>query len=230
LLPSGSRNVSFLVNRSTEQASWKRLLRGTGPNVPEARNLLHSLMDRLNTGQPFAGQLDIIINEAKDLEPWRDVIIRTPAAIEFCDNWAIRRNSTNQIYLLKKSQMNGTHAELFTYCLYHNQLDQLKKQNLLRPFTSVSYQSVIGTDSEPHIALIFKPEKPPVEFKIECRNGVFIILVELASLAELPAVQQLLCGSAGFAKGEAFLSKEYSSKDIEGGVCAIAKVLARSLP
>ena len=146
-LPSGSRNVSFLVNRSTEQASWKRLLRGTGPSVPDARKLLHSLMDRFNTGQPLASQLDTIINEAKDLEPWRDAIIRTPAAIDFCDNRAIRRNSTNEIYLLKKSQMNGAHAELFTYCLYHNSLNQLHKQGLLPPFTSVSYHSVSGTRS-----------------------------------------------------------------------------------
>ena len=34
LLPSG-RNRSFLVNASTETASWKRLLRGSGLHVPE---------------------------------------------------------------------------------------------------------------------------------------------------------------------------------------------------
>ena len=46
-LPSGRRNISFLSNPPTEQASWKRLLRGTGPKVPEARSLFQKLLDRI---------------------------------------------------------------------------------------------------------------------------------------------------------------------------------------
>ena len=34
LLPSGTQNISFLVNSSTDPASWKRLLKGTGPKAP----------------------------------------------------------------------------------------------------------------------------------------------------------------------------------------------------
>jgi hypothetical protein len=84
LLPSGRQNISFLVNASTEQASWKRLLRGTGPKVPEARKLLHQLWDRLTPGKPMKEQLDQIIADAATLEKWREAFVRTPEAIDYC--------------------------------------------------------------------------------------------------------------------------------------------------
>jgi len=229
LLPSG-RNVSFLVNGATEQASWKRLLRGTGPSVPEARKLLHSLIDRLDVNQPLAEQLDAIIKEAKNLEPWREAIVRSPEAIKFCDNRSVRWNKADEIYLLKKSQMNGSHAELFTFCFYHQSVVSLEQQGHLRPFASISYQATIGTDSEPHILLILRPEKRRVDFKIEFRNGLFVILVDLASLAELPALDQLLCGPTGFSKGEACLSKESAPENLVNELLDIAKILAVNMP
>ena len=121
LLPRG-QNISFLVNSSTGQASWKRLLRGTGHKAPEARKLLQQLLDRLIAGDSLSAQLDEIIDGTKGLEPWRHAFIDTPKAFKYCEKREIRWNSVNKVYLLKKRQMNGAHAELFTYCLFHNKL------------------------------------------------------------------------------------------------------------
>ena len=64
-LPSGGRNHSFLVNSLTDQASWKRLLRGAGEDVTKARKLLHQLWDCLTDCDSLDDQLDIIIDSAK---------------------------------------------------------------------------------------------------------------------------------------------------------------------
>jgi len=126
--------------------------------------------------------------------------------------------------------MNGAHAELFTFCFYHQSLVSLEPQGHLRPFASISYQAAIGTDSEPHILLILRPEKRRVDFKIEFRNGLFVIVVDLASLAELPALDQLLCGPVGFSKGETSLSKECTPENLLNELLSIAKLLAVNLP
>ena len=102
LLPSGRQNISFLVNSSTEQASWKRLLRGTGPKVPDARKLLHQLWDRLTPGKPVKEQLDQIIADATTLEKWREAFVRTPEAIDYCGYRAIRWNAPDEVYLSRK--------------------------------------------------------------------------------------------------------------------------------
>jgi hypothetical protein len=128
LLPSGTQNISFLVNSSTEPASWKRLLRGIGPKVPEARKQLHQLWDRLNENKPVKEQLDDLISESTIEDAWRRALVQTPAAFEYCGNRAIRWNAPDEIYLLKKSQMNGAHAELFTFCFYKKVLRPLSKQ------------------------------------------------------------------------------------------------------
>ena len=117
LLPSGS-NRSFLVNASTDSASWKRLLRGTGQYIPEKRSLLQQLWDRLTTNRSFGVQLDEIIAAASGLESWIEAFVRTPEALDYCERQSIRWISETQIYLLSKSQMNGSHAELYSYCLY----------------------------------------------------------------------------------------------------------------
>ena len=81
-LPSGrGGNVSFLTNSSTEQASWKRLLRGGDGREKEARGLLQQLLDRIVGNDSLRTQLDQIIAEAKrakELESWRREFVRTP--------------------------------------------------------------------------------------------------------------------------------------------------------
>jgi len=64
--PTGRLNYSFLVNSSTDPASWKRLLRGgTEANESESRNFLRQLWDRLDEDSSLDEQLNAIIDSAR---------------------------------------------------------------------------------------------------------------------------------------------------------------------
>ena len=87
-------------------------------------------------------------------------MVRTPAAIDYCGVPGYSSESPEEVYLLKKSQMNGARAELFTFCLYERVLRPLSKQGQFVPLILREnyYQSVNGTDLEPHILLAFAQE------------------------------------------------------------------------
>jgi hypothetical protein len=227
LLPSGRQNYSFLVNSSTEQASWKRLLRGTGPKVPEARKLLHQLWDRLTLGMPTGEQLDQIIASATTLEPWREAFVQTPEAIDYCGNQSIRWNASDEVYLLKKSQMNGAHAELFSFCLYQKVLRPLSNQSQLAPLILRDYQSVNGTDFQPHILLAFAHEGQGSSIKVEFKRGIFVILVDCTSLQNRPDIVTILRDSLGFVQVEGRLSKAVSPTVIERSLLDLAQAVAK---
>ncbi len=222
LLPSG-RNYSFLVNSSTDPASWKRLLRGT---YPKAREFLRQLLDRLSEEESLEDQLDEIISAATELEPWRRAFVETPKALEYCGERAIRWNSEEEIYLLKKSQMNGQHAELFTFCLFHNSLERLASEGGLAPLELMSYQTVSGTDFEPHILLVYEHEEYHLPFGIRFVNGRFITRIKLTLLDDLPDIRELLSGFPGFQESEDFLFMESSPTEVQNALIKLAQALA----
>jgi len=194
LLPKGS-NYSFLVNSSTDDASWKRLLRG-GEGVP--RDYLHKLWDRLNTGDPFNEQLVAIINNTSDCDGWIKAFIDTPEAIEYCGNRAIRWVSEDEIYLLKKSQMNGTHAELYTYCLY-SKLKTKFGDAYFKPLFLSWYRSVNTTDVEPSILFDYEVNEGYVELRIkyDSYEGQFKVSIDTDYLEPYPEVREII-NSNGF--------------------------------
>ena len=226
-LPSGP-NSSFLVNSSTDQASWKRLLRGTGPKVPEAREHLRKLFDHISLEGSLENQLDAIIAGANNLEPWRSALVGTPKALEYCDQRAIRWNSGQEVYLLKTSRIYGAHAELFTFCLFHNTLEPLARTGSFVPLELGAYQSVNGADSDPHILFIYKHGGRRVPFRIWFKNGSFLISVELGALIDLPDTKVLLCDSAEFVEVEGFLLRESAVVEIQDSLSELAEVLAAS--
>ena len=214
-LPSGrGGNVSFLTNSSTEQASWKRLLRGG--DEKNARGLLQQLLDRIVSNGQLRTQLDQIIAEAErteELESWRREFIRTPKAFEYCEGRAIRRVG-NIVYLLKKTQMNGAHAELFTYCLFHNVLLPIASDVGFHPLElSKQYCSVNVTDIEPGIQFTWSRGNHSLTFDVEWNGQLFIIFIRSNSLEELPDVNDALRDIAGFTEEETNLLRETSSTD-----------------
>ena len=226
LLSSGRQNKSFLVNSSTDPASWKRLLRGTGSKASEARELLHQLWDSLEADTDIGAQLDAIIQGATNLEPWRQAFVNTPNAIDYCERRVIRWNSGENVYLLRKSQMNGTHAELFTFCLYHNQLTSIKTDGGLEPLKLQPYESTIGTDVEPGIRFKWSYDEHSVYFDLKRLRGHYVIFVNHDSLAQLSGVDHVLRDVAGFQESEDVLERVISPDDIETALRELAKALA----
>lgn len=199
LLPKG-RNYSFLVNSQTDQASWKRLLRGTGPSVPDSRKKLRELWKCLNGTNNIAEQLDVIISGADDLDPWRDAFVRTPAAISYCCQRLIRWNSQDEIYLLQTTQMNGTHAELYTYCLYKNKLVTLSTNGHLEPLKLLPYYEAINTELDPGISLKFFYDNNWLRFEIEFQNGQFITYISSDHVTPYPLIETALVEQLEFTK------------------------------
>ena len=219
---SSGRNKSFLVNSSTEQTSWKRLLRGSEPKI---RKIVHELWNRLTEDDALSEQLDTIIGSATGLELWRQSFVNTPKAIEYCKSRVFRFNSKDEVYLLKKTQMNGAHVELFTFCLYHNSLKKLASDIGLRTSIYVSYEEVNITDIKPYILIIYKYGKYLFNFKIEYVSGGYIIYITLGQLDGIPDIKSLLCDSSGFLEMDSLLLKESSSANIKSDLTNLATKL-----
>ena len=228
LLPQG-RNYSFLVNAKDDEASWKRPLRGS-ENVPAARKVLHRLWDKLNPDQPFAPQLDdIITTEAPNATPWRTALAQTPSAIAYCQNQSLRIDSDSNIYLLVRKQMNGAHAELFTYCLYQNTLMGLNKVGRLQPLRLAEYITPAGTDVEPGIRLEFSHKTHTAYFDIEFEDGQYKLFVSQFYLEKWPGLLSWL-KSFGFSETEGIATRFSSSLDIETLILDLAKGLMAAFP
>ncbi len=207
LMPSG-RNFSFLVNSTTEQASWKRLLRS-----PETYKLLKQLLDRLtlDDSASIEEQLNKIIASSSGLPNWMKLFVKLPKAIEYCGQRAIRRNSPQQIYLLKKSQMNGTHAELFTFCLYQTLTANL---NQSKPLRLSHYHEPNGTEIEPHIIMNLRQQDFSATVRVFFENGLFEIGLETDEIKNYPEILKKL-NSLGFQSDPSRLSITTNPAGIE---------------
>ena len=197
LMPVSS-NRSFGINAATEPDSWKRYLRAGRDDASRRRKCLHSLWDRMDASAPVAPQLQQVIDAATGLEPWRAAIVDYPEVMNFCERQNIRKVSDDQVYLLKRSQMNGAHVELFSYALYQDLRIKATKGELA-PLALPLYQSVSGSSVEPSVALTFGPPNARVNFFIESVDGKFRIGVERSQLTLASQVEEMLKGEMGFA-------------------------------
>lgn len=192
LLRQGHRNFSLLVNSSTEPASWKRLLRGAGLATPGPRTLLKKLWNGIDVDQPIEAQLKMLIADAEGLEPWRRALVDTPAAIRYCEKRALRWADEGTIYLLKKSQLNGAHAELYSFWVYHNDIARWTDNGELGSFQRADYESVVGTEIEPYFSLNIDSGVNSFTVYFECEAGTFYSSIGKESLAGFPQLEEKL--------------------------------------
>lgn len=175
-LLSKGRNYSLLVNSSTDTVSWKRLLRGTGEFTFSRRELLKQLFDQIDPTTDVVMQLRALIDDAAELDPWIEALVQTPQALAYCQSRCLRFDQeTGQIYLLSKTQMNGMHAELFTYALYHklkSDLDSYANLELLY------YSEVSGSESEPCFYISLTKNEISLPISVRFDQGQFVIAYE----------------------------------------------------
>lgn len=153
LIESG-RNYCFLKSEGRE-TSWKRLLRGNPKKLQdeERRDIVLKVLIRLDLDANAANSLREIVETADIDSNWRRLLVENPEAIEYCENRLIRWISEEEVYLLKRSQLNGLHSDLFSYCLYFQQVRSLIEDGILKPLTSCDYWSMTDTLMEPRIFL-----------------------------------------------------------------------------
>lgn len=222
-LLSGS-NYSFLVNSASEQASWKRLLRGgAGVNVQEARALLQKLLEQIDLDAPFEGQLDELIANAEGLEPWRQIMVDTPAVFRYCCEHALRWEG-DHIYLLKKSRMSGMHAELFSYHLY-TQLKMEQLQKKLLPLRQGEYRPVSGSEFEPVLYLALTFQGCSLYFLIYSALGHFRIQVSRKTLKPVPDLEKLLVATLEFDVQKELIKLDVTRERIHITLRAMARAI-----
>ena len=223
LLKSGY-NYSFLVNSASEQASWKRLLRGgIGENVLEARLLLNKLFEQINLDAPIESQLDEIIANAGEIEGWRRIMVDTPEIFRYCGEHSLRWDA-DQIYMLKKSRMSGMHAELFSFHLFIQlQAEQLQKK--LLPLKRDEYLTVSGSEFEPYLYLALTAVNATLYFWVYSCAGGFNVEASRKELKLLPDLESSLVSAFEFVVKKESISLYVPREQIHSKLISIARTI-----
>ena len=146
LLPVG-RNYSLLTSAQDEAWSWKQLLRNSAAGGREGM-ALKELWARLREPASFESDLINIVESEHNLDPWREAIVGTPSVYDYSFYKMLRFSEDGGIYLLKRSQMNGRHTELFTYCLHED-----LKASPDPLWLMLGYRETTSTDDQPSLSL-----------------------------------------------------------------------------
>jgi hypothetical protein len=208
LLPV-KRNRSFLTNPAGNPDSWKRFLRDSGPR----RQLLKNLWDALDADQDIASQLAAVIDKASDLEPWRSAVVHHPQVIDYCKGRKIRQEPDDQdrrltkTYLLSKEQMNGAHAELFSFALH---TDLTAKADGLRPLILDEYSYARDTYEQPCMQLRLDHPQGNTYFTVRTVGGRFLITMSRPQLEPNRNLHNALKARLGFTE-DAKTSKSWCS-------------------
>jgi hypothetical protein len=223
-LSSSGSNYSFLTNPQRNWDSWKKFLRA---GTKGTRQFLKILWDQIDASANIEPQLEQIVASATNSEPWRIAITRHPKIVGYCEQQVMRRvGNAEELYLLKRKQMNGYHAELFSYAL-HLELADAEAQHNLTPLRLHGYESVYMTELEPYVHLVFDRSKHRVNFFVESSKGQFRIYTSLAGLVELPEVKTALCSEAAFVNTNEKLVRLVPRADIHQVLQQVAHSLAK---
>lgn len=170
--------------------------------------------------------MEAIIAGASKVEQWRQVAAKFPQVIAYCEQREIRREEhVEEIYLLKKRQMNGAHAELFSYALYY-ELRASVVAAKFAPLKLESYQSVSGTDYEPYVLLSCDLPKCRLRFGIASASGQFRISLIEANGKAVPQAVAVLRSKAEFTGPDQSLTRLSSRQNIQKVLQTAATLLA----
>ena len=122
--------------------------------------------------------------------------------------------------------MNGFHAELFSYSLYHDVLSPLDKNGSLKRLKPSGYYAVKGTDQEPYFRLNFDHGDCDLRFLVEFKNRRFHTRINRSAVDPFPKLHALLCGAGGFIEGDHVLSKNSTSDAIKDSLIDLAELLS----
>ncbi len=205
-LSAKSSNYSFGTNPARNWDSWKRFLRGNTSGSSPKRRILKNLWDRLDVKADLATQLLKLIRERAGLEPWRDALVKYSEVIGYCEDSELRKkDGVQEIYLLRKKQMNGWHAELFSFVL-HLDLNTPAARAAIAPLKLQDYQFVKMTEDEPRVILISEHPTVPIGVVIESKQGQFHIALPLNRIQQFTDGEAALT-ALGFTKVLTFMAR-----------------------
>lgn len=174
-------NRCFLDDTERD-ASWKLLLRGSfkpDPALEQKRQYVRELLDDIDLGTGVAESLDAVLTTPLPADLWRRAVIEQPEIIDYCSLRKVRWHQDGNVYLMRRVQMNGEHAELFTYSLYVGLLSRKHREGELTPFGTPQYVSVTGDASPPFVYLRW----------VRGSESIFLTVVSLPNSYQLRVYQ-----------------------------------------
>ncbi|RDD72115.1 DUF262 domain-containing protein [Paracoccus versutus] len=220
-LPNVGRNRSLLTTSYDEAWGWKRLLRNAAAGG-RASQILKALWDQLEDPGSHAADLDGVIESASEIDPWREAILATPSVYDYGTYRMMRFTDDGGIYLLRKTQMNGRHAELFTYCQYDSLASDMEPYGF-----STSYYEATSTDEEPGLHFVRDFDGDVAKFYLcisEAPDSYEFYLDE----PEEPKDELIaILKGAGFEEKDGWLTKDVKRSDIRSQALALARAFAQ---
>ena len=172
------RNLSFCsatYNSYRDRAeNWRDVFDHNRVSANNKYPQLKILLDMLEGDVSFE-KLNAIRNQKlAQIYDWRKYFILDAKIFKYCSGTQIRKDSDDLIFLLKKSKLSGTHAELRSYVLYHTL--QTAEYGLID--TDLDYLSVSSREIMPSL-------KVQNRLRITFKNGVFINEIIEKNLEEI---------------------------------------------
>jgi hypothetical protein len=220
-LPDVGRNRSLLTTSSDEAWGWKRLLRNAATGGRPSQ-VLKALWDRIENRGLFASDLGGVIESASEIDPWREAILATPSVYDYGSYRMMRFTDDGSIYLLRKTQMNGRHAELFTYCLHDSLASDMKPYGF-----STSYYEATSTDEEPGLYFVRDFGGDVAKFHLCFSEAPDTYELYLEEPDEPKGKLVAILERAGFEEREGWLTKDVKRSDIQAQVLALARAFAK---
>lgn len=214
-LPHIGRNRSLLTTSLDEPWGWKRLLRNAAAGG-RPHQVLKSLWDGLEDPGSYAADLANIIEAVSEIDPWREVILATPSVYEYGLYRMMRFSDDGSIYLLRKSQMNGKHAELFTFCLFESLASEISQYGF-----ATSYYEATSTDEEPGLWLVREFDGDVARFYLSIAKATDRYELYLAEPEE--PKEELI----SILVGEGWWTKDFGLSDMKHQALALARAISR---
>lgn len=216
-LPNVGRNRSLLTTSYDEAWGWKRLLRNAAAGSQPSQ-ILKALWDQIDDPDSYAADLGGVIESASEIDPWREAILATPSVYDYGTYRMIRFSEDGGIYLLRKTQMNGRHAELFTYCLYDSLASDMKPYG----FSTIYYEAT-STDEEPGLYFVRDFDGDVAKFYLCLSEAPDSYLLYLNEPEEPKDELITILNGAGFEEKEGLLTKVVERHDIHAQAVALAR-------
>ncbi|MBS9782218.1 MAG: DUF262 domain-containing protein [Arcobacter sp.] len=181
---SGSSNhtfCSFQTALRTKEYNWRKVF-----NDEEKRKYLKELLDDKNFHiENIKESLELII-ENSSVNDYRKYFIENKDYIEYCENLFIRKDG-DKIYLLRTTQMNGYHRELYSWDLFVKKFKlkakedrklwwRLESDSIFIPFQNTWYYESTSWENPCIVLDDFKFNEQSFKLDIGYEKGSFYCL------------------------------------------------------
>ena len=202
------------------EENWRRVFRSENQAL-----LLKQLIDDVDSAQ-VESSLRTLIQEAKGLDEWQQLIVECPEAISLSPSRRIVFTTNGQVYPMTKTRMSGYHYELRTLHLFYRVLQPRIAEFV--PFTDAGYEPVPGSDRLPYAYFSgWKYGEAAIRLNIKYENKTYILKLYEQSGKALPESVQDAASGCGFAKQGSHCRKSVEPTSVHATITQLLSELRK---